>query len=182
LKTGWQGEVPLRRKRLPVILIATMLALGACQSSGGSGSARATPMGQASVIVNDPCGQQLQTISEAILLYYAAHRQLPPTLDDLRTVTDIDAPLVFVCPASGEKYLYDPAGLYAEGKKKHIILYDAKPAHGGARWCIFTDDMKANSALTMDVLLVPEDVFETYQFRKGPTPPPSADSTPMPGQ
>jgi hypothetical protein len=145
-----------------------MLLPAACQSTGSP--SKTTAMGTANPVSTDPCATQMQGVSEALLLYYASHHQLPQKLDDLRTITEVDSPLVFVCPASGEKYMYDRTGLYAEGKSRHIIVYDPTPAHNGARWCIFTSELKPNSTLTMDVLLVPENVFETYQFRKVPDP------------
>ncbi len=113
-------------------------------------------------VASDPCAAHLHDISGAMLLYYAVNRELPKSLDDLKSMADFDAPLDLNCPTSKETYTYVPGGLETPGKSKFIILHDASPAHGGGRWCILMEPAKGRAAPSMEVLLIPEPIFRGY--------------------
>jgi hypothetical protein len=152
----------LRIAGLTIGLMAALAVapMGGCQSDSGQG--RPIPSGHSTRSLDDPCATQLQNISGALLLYYAMHRSMPASLEDLGPLADVDAPLQFVCPSSGLPYVYNPQGLVSAGRNKRIIVYDAKPVHDGARWCILMAPPGANSSISVEVLLVEESDFKTY--------------------
>lgn len=112
----------------------------------------------------DNCSNQMHDIAGAILLYYAIHRELPPTLEALRTIAD--TPLNFNCPLTNQPYVYIPTGLRSRNQNKLIILHDPSAAHSGQRMCILMPDQPLNPSrpnLSLEVLPVPEPLFLPYQ-------------------
>ena len=104
----------------------------------------------------DPCAMRLHDISGAILFYYAIHHQLPPTLDDLRALSDYDQP-EYICPESKLPYIYNPTGLpTANQPGAKIVMYDASPAHAGMRWAI---SITESGVPTTKVIAVREEYF-----------------------
>ncbi len=142
---------------LPVV--AVLLLIAGCQSvqkpTRGSSAAPQT--------VVDPCSARLHDIGGAILMYYALHRQMPPRLQDVATLGDIDAPLEFTCPVSGQPYIYNPRGLAIPGTDKRLIVYDALPAHDGQRRGLLMPPIAPGQAVSTDVQSFPEQLFRTFQ-------------------
>jgi len=147
------------------------LVLAACQT-GSPPSARrqqTSPVQSGTAdsdqaVISDPCAAQLHDICGAILLYYSLNKRLPPKLEDLRAMADVDAPLSFTCPVSHQPYVYVPAGLSAPDRAMRIIVYDPVPSPDGRRWCILLAPSQAGSStVTLDVLAIPERIFQAYQ-------------------
>lgn len=103
----------------------------------------------------DPCAERLHDIAGQLLLYYAAHRELPERLDEL-VKTGSDSPLPLVCPLSGKPYAYSPEGLEVSGWPGRLIVYDAEPCHAGMRWGILAEPPRPGKPLVVRVVRPPE--------------------------
>jgi len=86
----------------------------------------------------DPCINNLDEITGALLVYYGAHKALPPTLDQIPKLSPSGQPVSLTCPVSGKRYVYFPEGLTppplvdtngALHMGNLLILYDAEPSH-----------------------------------------------------
>src|SRR5439155_27091496 len=110
--------------------------------------------------------------SGALLLYYAQHRDLPPSLEVLEKVPGAEDAGEMICPVSHEPYVYNPGGLPAPGQPPgaRLVLYDAHPAHAGHRWAVAILPPDGVGPLVAKVLLIPESQF--------PPSPPTARSPP----
>jgi hypothetical protein len=130
------------------------------QALASSGGATPTPE---DILPSDPSSVRLQDIGGYILLYYQQNKQMPATLDDLRPyVTDADFKVT--SPMSGEPYVYRPTGLWAPNQEeKCIIAFDPTPSARGLRLCLFMSMPKASSALSVEVVGLPEQDFERYR-------------------
>jgi hypothetical protein len=146
--------------------------LGGCQSPaqqshGPSAHGAANQADQNSPsdldLAMDPSAARLNDISGAMLLYYATNKQLPDQLEELNAGGYSDGKLKFTSPASGKPYVYVPTGLMLEAHRKRIILYDPTPTQGGRRFClVMALGMPAGSAQAVEILSLPENVFESY--------------------
>ncbi len=120
------------------------------------------PITQDTVVGSDPCAARLHDIEGMMLYYYAVNKKMPEKLDELKPFADIDQTPDFRCPESGLPYLYYPNGLSTIGKDKLIVICDPEPTHGGNRYCIFVSPHTAGSALSAEVLPLPEGLFRGY--------------------
>jgi len=86
----------------------------------------------------DPCANNLDEITGALLAYYGAHKSLPPALGQIPAVSPSGQRVSLTCPVSGKRYVYDPEGLKPpplvdQNGVLHLgtllILYDAEPSH-----------------------------------------------------
>jgi hypothetical protein len=109
---------------------------------------------------DDPCAARLHDIVGALLSYFIDNHHLPDRLDELKP--DLGMELNFTCPASNQPYAYSAGGLFAPGKSKRIIVWDAVPAHHGYRWCILMPHMSPNAPIVPEVVPIPEKEFQTY--------------------
>jgi hypothetical protein len=103
----------------------------------------------------DPCAERLHDLCGHLLLYYAAHGQLPPTLEDLKLDESL-SPSPPVCPISNKPYLYNPSGLSIPGRQGRLVLYDPEPTHSGMRWGILVTAPPGGGLMTANVILVSE--------------------------
>ena len=143
------------RSSAVILLIA---ALVGCATKGADGRKPATAPAEAMSSL-DPCPQRLHDLSGGLLLYYVQHQKLPPSLGALPLPGGATAESdTFVCPVSGQPYVYDPRGLPAPDHKSRMIVYDSSPAHSGRRWAITMNIMQGEPPVT-DVLAVPESYF-----------------------
>jgi hypothetical protein len=128
--------------------------------------ANAVPDGRAeldAITAADPCGNRMHALAGAMLLYYAVHRQLPPTLDALQPFADdTGEDLHFACPVSNADYVYDPAGLVSRGTEGRLVLYDAEPSHGGARWGVVAAPPRGTRPPTASAVRLTEQTFRRY--------------------
>ena len=116
--------------------------------------------GDALPTMTDPCAMRLHDLSGALLLYHATYHQLPPTLNDLRSIPDAVSPLeTFNCPVSNQPYLYSQTGVAVAGQTGRVIVYDATPAHDGKRWAIEVLDSSPESPLVTKVDFPPRVSF-----------------------
>ena len=157
--------------RHAIFIVPVAFALTACQSqttvtAGGHTrvvSNNATEkMSLDQAIGTDPCAERLRDIEGALLMYYALHKQMPPSLQELAPLADLDTPLNFTSPVTGAPFGYNAAGMPAPGRSKRIIVYETVPEHVGKRWCIrmpLTDPTAAQSA---EVVEIPEADFGNY--------------------
>jgi len=112
----------------------------------------------------DPCSVRLHDIEGALLMYFMINKHYPDTLEELRSVADVDNDLKFSCPVSNQAYGYAPRGLRAPGRQKLIIVWDTDTAHAGKRNCIMAvDTPNSHSPQSLEVLSIPEPVFLSYQ-------------------
>jgi hypothetical protein len=134
--------------------------------------------------ITDPCATRLQDIITSLYLYYAAYKQLPNKLEDLRTVTGIETDLGFTCPVSGKPYIYNPVGLQAQaGDTLHLILYDATPAHNGCRWGVVmgpTPNRDGRVFYQMDVVKLTSKVFDSFKQVPAPLTQPAPETNQEP--
>ena len=106
----------------------------------------------------DPCAERLHDICGHLLLYHSVHNELPPTLEQLRSTSDVPLPSL-VCPASGKAYTYNPGGLASPDRKGRLVMYDPEPSHSGMRWAIMVGMPADGGGVTARVILLPESEF-----------------------
>ena len=95
----------------------------------------------------DPCAERLHDVCGHLLLYYATHKRLPPSLDALKATGPLPlSPLV--CPVSGKPYVYDSRGLAIPDRPGRLVLYDAEPSHSGMRWGIMVKRPEGGAIMT----------------------------------
>src|SRR6478735_5745074 len=56
----------------------------------------------------DPCATRLHEATGALLLYYATHQDIPPTLEDLKKSPGMEGAGDMTCPVSHKPYVYNP--------------------------------------------------------------------------
>jgi hypothetical protein len=149
-------------------------ALGGCQAqpqqSAGPPTQHVTNQTDQNVssdvaLATDPSALRLNDIGGALLLYYATNKQLPDQLEDLNASGYSEGPLKFTSPVSGKPYVYVPAGLSLEGQRKRIIAYDPTLTHDGRRFClVMALESRPNAAQSVEILSLPEKVFEMYHL------------------
>jgi hypothetical protein len=127
------------------------------------------PVGIDTAVKSDPCAARLHAISGTMLMYYALHNRLPPTLDELRALQEVDQPLNFACPVSGERYVYVPTGLVSQDDNRQIILHDAQPERNGARWTILMQRPQGRQPAAMWVVSLTDPMFRAYTAPRTPT-------------
>ena len=143
----------------PVCWLALAALAGGCQ-----GPVVPAPQVDRPGVRTSPCADRLHDICGELLLYYAAHGALPPTLDELCPAAGPEA-ASRVCPASGKPYVYDPAGLTAPGRAGRLVLYDPDPSHAGMRWGAFLDAGGPAKTPAMRVILLSEGAFRAAMKR-----------------
>jgi hypothetical protein len=112
----------------------------------------------------DPCGERLHEIAGMLLQYYVQNHRLPDRLADLSAgaapagAVAADPDQFFRCPASGQRYVYNPEGppIATGVTGSHLIIYDAVAAHDGARWGIAIAEPQGNQPLTARVVVIPD--------------------------
>jgi hypothetical protein len=114
----------------------------------------------------DPCATRLHDLSGLLLMYYSINKHLPDRLDELASLADVDLEFNTNCPASGQPYVYDPAGLGSPTSDRFLVLYDSVPAHGGLRWGVFVAPPRDGKPPATWVILMSEEVFRGYSPRK----------------
>ena len=137
------------------------------QEYKSSGQAVSLPIDEA--LKSDPCAARLHAISGAMLEYYALHNRLPPALSDLESLADFDQPLNFVCPESGEGYVYVPRGLKSPTDTRLIVVHDPVPHRSGQRWAILLQKPKGRQPAAMWVVPMSEGEFRAHT--PAPAPP-----------
>ncbi len=103
----------------------------------------------------DACAEQLHELSGLLLEYYAVYHHLPAKLEDLLPLADAGKAPSLVCPVSHDQYIYNPNGPMLSGAGK-IVVYDAKPVHGGLRWGIAVAPAHDQQPLECKIIKVPE--------------------------
>ena len=153
---------------------AALCCVGLALVAAGCGADRtATPDVRRPSLEQDPCATRLHDLSGRLLLYYAANRRMPESLDDLPPL-DPANPTPAVCPASGEPYIYNPRGIAIAGRPGLLVLYDPLPSHAGMRWGVFTDRDAGAPGLAARVLLLPEGLFTPPAAKPDAEPPAAA--------
>jgi hypothetical protein len=137
------------------------------QTSASDFASINTPPGQTAnpdeILGTDPTAMRLQDIGGDFLLYMRINKQMPTTLDDLRTVDDQGSAATFNSPASGQPYVYVPNGMWLSGHSQDIVLYDPGLTKRSMRWCLFLGPPRGNGTFSVDVVALPETVFRGYK-------------------
>ncbi len=161
-------------RRIQQLNLTTCLLAAGCQTSapkqaetGDSAPPVAASPGRVDLhtdpaTLTDPCAENLQNISETMLLYYIANKHLPPTLQDLQPYADAGTQLSFKCPTSGEPYVYNPQGLAAPGVHDRLLVYDTEPVHSGHRWGIVMAPARPAQPITVFVIPLQESLLKAY--------------------
>lgn len=110
--------------------------------------------GEAWSVGADPCADRLHEISGLLLLYAATRGRLPEKLEDLQALSA--EPIELTCPASGQPYLYDRAGIAVPGKPGLVVVRDPLPSHSGLRWAISVLPPEGAAPLTTRVIAIVE--------------------------
>lgn len=119
----------------------------------------------------DSCAGRLHDIEGELLEYYRLHQKLPPTLQDLRPIAQaLGDEGNYACPTSGLPYIYAPSGMVIQGDDRRLILYDAVPAHGGARWGLLFGEAYGNRPPSAWVVKIPEPLLQRYHPAPAPQP------------
>lgn len=137
------------------LLICAALAGFSCTAPRKS---QASPS-DAPITNTDPCATRLHDLCGPLLLYYATHRQLPPQLEELRSVSGLESAVELVCPVSGRPYLYNPQGILLPEQQARVVIYDPLPSHSGMRWGISIIEPSGPGPLITKVIALPESVF-----------------------
>ena len=158
-----------RRINLPQIALAISLLTTGCQSTPpDTKQSAATPMPSDrdvtldDALSTDPCALRLGDITAALTMFYSLNKRLPSSLDELKPLAAPGSDLAFTCPVSSQPYVYSPEGLLSIGTNKKIIIWDATPAHNGSRWCILMPPAQATTAVSFELVALPERAFKTY--------------------
>ncbi len=162
-----EGTGPRRSDlRIAAGFILALCALAGCQPNppavpnvAGPGMRPGNTGKSASNANTDPCATRLHDLCEPLLLYYALHNQLPPSIDALRQLPGADPSLVWSCPASNLPYVYDAEGIPAGANKGKAILFDAAPSHENMRWAITIIEPLDIGPLVTKVIVMPESAF-----------------------
>lgn len=147
-------------------LLAVLLAVG-CETTTTTPTRRGLPARSdggmpGPLSLDDPCAERLHNLIGPILQYVVLHRDLPPTLEAVKPLADIDQVIDLTCPASGQPYVYVRGGLKHEKQRNLIIVHDAAPSHNSRRWCITMAPRQPGQPLQLEVIDVPEVFFRTY--------------------
>jgi hypothetical protein len=126
--------------------------------NGAQSYSDAGPVSADEAVGTDPCEMRLENIEAALLLYYSLKGELPPSLEDLVSLSSDDLDLT--CPVSHRPYLYIRGGLPVPASTRLIIICDATPAHGGMRWCITMAPSTPGAALELEPEKLPESIFK----------------------
>jgi hypothetical protein len=169
--------VPATRARLVWPCICGLLCIG-CKTANNAPPARDAntrvtvngkplpnnerPAGLDTAVKSDPCAARLHAISGAMLEYFALNNRLPPKLDDLRPLLDVDRSLSFTCPVSGTPYAYVPRGLVSQDDNRQIILHDPQPDRTGMRWVILMQRPQGRQPAAMWVVSLSDPMFRAY--------------------
>jgi hypothetical protein len=142
------------------LLIITSVCIGCASHPAPRESKPATrPVEAQSALITsaDACATKLEFVCERLLQYYASHRALPPTIEELRTsvATDVD----LKCPLSNVAYVYNPHGVRLGETRWRIVLWDASPVHSGMRWGIGLGETIRGGAMEAQVLALPPQQF-----------------------
>ncbi|HZZ41380.1 MAG TPA: hypothetical protein VFE58_00445 [Tepidisphaeraceae bacterium] len=147
------------------------VVLAAAVVGGCAPSQRAVQAPQkATSMALDPCADQLQDIAGLLLEYYVGYHKLPGTIEELKALAPGDGKL-FVCPTSGEPYVYNPAGLRVAGSAVDIgkiVLYDATPVHHGMRWGIAVKERGGGQPIVTRVIAMPGGGATTRKVEAAP--------------
>jgi hypothetical protein len=115
------------------------------------------------VLGTDPSAVRLQDIGGDFLLYMRINKQMPATLQDLSTVDGQGNAASFNAPASGQPYVYVSTGLWLSGHSQDIVVYDPALTKQSRRWCLFLGAPQPNGSVSVDVVALPESVFQQYK-------------------
>jgi len=174
LGDGPRGRIPCRRGRPPGIqpacriggaaiwLCGLALLLSGCPQPAAAPN---TDKGELVVANSDACSELLHDLCERLLLYWAAHRDLPATLAELGNIRGRPAANL-ACPISKKPYVYNFDGLEVPSWPGRLIVYDSAPSHGGRRWAILAEPPQIGKPLMLRVVRPPESVFAPV--RRGP--------------
>jgi hypothetical protein len=154
-----------RHRRMLVAPAAAWLVVAAL----AGGCQTPPPQTQRPPVQFDACAERLHDLCGQFLLYYSAHRKLPPTVADLAAAGSLSsAPPV--CPVSRRPYVYNPSGLTVPGRKGRVVLYDAEPCHSGMRWGVLVDTPAGGGLITANVILLSENELISAEQRPPPRP------------
>ncbi len=106
----------------------------------------------------DPCAARLHDIAGSLLLYYAAHKSLPPDLSAVKQAGGKACPPL-ECPISGKPYIYNPMGVEIPGLPGRVVLHDATACHEGNKWGLVASQMGPGKPLEVQVLPLPAGVI-----------------------
>ena len=143
-----------RRDSLPVAhlaagLLAAMLAAGC----------RTAPLKPKPVSVQfDACSERLHDVCGRLLAYYAAHKKLPPTVEELAASSSAPRPPL-VCPVSNKPYVNNATGLRIPSRQGRLVLYDAEATHSAMRWGILVSTPAGGGFMTANVVLLSAEEF-----------------------
>jgi hypothetical protein len=176
-------NVSFRHQPRPIVWRLIVLVIGVALSGGCKSTTDPAPKPRPLVRVNgeefstgitakpppidqtlksDPCAARLHAISGAMLEYYALHNRLPVAPEELEPLADLDQPLNFVCPDSGQPYVYVPAGLQAPDDAKRVVLHDPTPNRMGLRWVILMQKPRGRQPAAMWVVSLTDPLFRAY--------------------
>ena len=140
---GRRGRQP-PRWACAAALVAALACVSGCQMAAPSPAPTALNM--------DPCAERLHELCGHFLLYYAAHKEMPPNLNDLAASSGLSS-AALVCPDSGKPYVYDADGLTIPERQGRLVLYDAEPMPSGSRWGILVTG-RPGTLMTANVVLI----------------------------
>ena len=139
---------------------------------GGTGGDQGTN----GLIDTDPCAARLQSIIGQLYAYYLTNHRFPDQLDELAKYAEFDQVPDYTCPVSHQRYAYAPNGLESVNVPGHLIVFDSTPVHQNSRWAIIVrPPPRGQQTMTMEVIRVPEPLFQTFQpVRVSPQLPPTS--------
>jgi hypothetical protein len=156
---------------LPVVLLALALLVAGCTDTGRTAAPTRVPATQpghvARITNTDPCASRLHELCGPLLLYYATQQRLPAILEDLGHVPGFEGVHDFTCPASGQTYVYNPAGIPGLDTGSRVIVYDPLPSHSGIRWGISIIESSGDAPLVAKVIALPESRFSARAAKPG---------------
>ena len=155
--------------RLIHLGFAALIFIGGCKSAATSPTAAQPKPGaslQQALSPLDPCPERLHDIAGALLNFLIQYNRLPPSLEDLTPIKGTNPALV--CPASNQRYIYNPTGIRLP-PNRWAIVYDPAPSHSNYRWAIVFSDAGEGKAPVPSVVAISEADFKSVSGVVVPT-------------
>ncbi|MBI1371542.1 MAG: hypothetical protein GC159_02095 [Phycisphaera sp.] len=142
----------LLARRVGFATVVTLLALMSMSLGGCAEPGRGATTHRTAKESPDATAQRLHELCEYILMYYARHRALPPSMDALvADEPEADALL----QRTGETLVYHADPRHVPGRPGMLLIHDTAATRDGV-WTIFVEPQQRSGQLAVQVLQISE--------------------------
>ena len=173
------------RTRVSTAAALLVAALTGCHAPANPAATQQSPIklikaGEGTPVVSntDPSASKLHDISGALLAYFALHKRLPDSFEQMQEVADMtDGPIDAACPGSDVPYVYTPDGIKLQDREQRVVVYEPAPLHHNFRLAIVLDEPKDNAPLRTYINAMPESFFLLHPPERRPPAAPTVPTT-----